>query len=454
MPKIYPDAHILESMRSQNLPWWKRIAELIDNSLDAHAASVEISFRYKTLSVIDDGIGIADPLAIVTLGRHDVHTGKSLGRYGIGAKDAWLCTGPVIEIDSVHKGIRRQLRVDVRELTKSQWEVPEPTESPTTDVSRTEIRIGIKAETNVPKWDGVCERLGWAFAPALQDGKQIVYREGAKLKPLAAARLPLLIDTIQERFEVDGKGVEITIGKLAPGQANKFGQFWIQYRHRMILESTIGTKGRCLGKMAGTIALGDGWHLAKNKDDLIDDQDALSEAIYTRIERLLGECESSAEEVETNVLKMELEDRLNAAMQVAKRARRNQTHETSGTALPAHTGRKHRNAAKVSDNPGNIIATADGQRRGFLIGFISEFSEMFGRFDSLGRTVILNLKHPVIAGWKADNNRDALLSAASVILANHDATTDGGQKLLACTLGDFLGAYVKLITSLATKATT
>lgn len=444
MPKAYPSAHILEALQSQTLEWWKRLAELIDNSLDADANRIAISFRAKHLTVIDDGFGVKDPQVIVTLGHHEKHSRKGLGCYGIGAKDAWLCTGPVIQIDSIHKGVRRRLSVDVRQMARNDWDIPETSCQETTEPSRTVIRIEMRQPA--PQWKGIADRLGWAFAPALNAGKQIIHTDTNT--PIMACKLPHLRNVVRDEFQVEGKPVSIEIGLIEDGELVLFGPFWIQYRHRSISSSGIGTKGRCLGKLAGRIVLGDGWQLSKNKDEFFCNRDLLEDEIFRRIEPLLTECESTAEQIQTDALRLTLDQRINAAMKGQFREKRDQTRETTGSKFPRFSGKKRRNATKTSDKPGSVEVEKQQLRRGFSIGFVSEDTEFFGRFDAMGKIVILNLNHPVIGVWKQDNNCDALLSAAGVILSHHDANTDGDQKIFGCAVGDFLEPYIKLVTSL------
>lgn len=442
MVSIRPDAHILESMQSQTLSWPKRLAELIDNSLDAQATRVSISFKGGCLSVIDDGIGIDDPTKVVRLGCHHRHGGQILGRYGIGAKDAWLVTGPVIEIDTVSCGVRRKLRVDAREVAKNDWNCDDPSEEPAEVERGTSIVIHRRSDQRPPNWKDLTDTLGWIFAPALMSGKQIIYRDTNT--PLVPVLVPPLLNTVADSFALDGKQVEINIGVLPPGVRPKKPDFWIRHQHRYILSSSIGTMGRCGGKLCGTISLGRGWKLSKNKDDLIGDTDELAQAIYSRISHLLDQCENDAEQIETNALKMELEGLLNTALR-SKREKRSQG-DSSGSIQPKATERKRRNAAKVSDNPGSV--TGPVSKCGFSLSFVHEDETQFGRFDARGKTVVLNLDHPVIAKAKRENNRDVLLSAASALIANYEATTDGSaQKVLGFAVSDFLSPFVHLLTS-------
>lgn len=447
MPKAYPKSSVLKAYRAQSLPWWKRIAELIDNSLDAGATRVTISFRKQTLSVSDDGCGAKDPVVLVTLGDHVGHGSPGLGMYGIGAKDAWLCTGPVIEIDSVHRGERRYLKVDARQMEKSDWDIPDVEYTPSDQPSGTTIKIGISGDQNAPQWQSLTERLGWVFAPGLHAGKQILFAD-AKL-PLVPTAMPPLDNCVTDTFEIDGKPVSICIGMRPSGAKIFNGPFWLQYRHRTIDRSTLGTNGRANDQLAGTITLGDGWKLAKNKDALLEVSDALAEAIHQRIAHLLEMCEHTAEQIHTEAIQTELEAWLNDGLKGTKREKR-QAGESTGTQHPAFTGRKRQRAEKTTDKPGSVIAL-DGQagpkRKGFHLSFAESDPTVLGFYDATAKTVSLNSANDVIRTWRRRGNRPALFSAVGAILANHDATMDGPQRLLGCAVGDFLGSYTKLVTS-------
>ena len=110
MPKIPPHPHMLLSKRNANLTYQLVLGELIDNSLDAGANRVQVTIdlQKKQIIVEDDGNGCDNLTAMVQLGSHYVQNTTSLGRYGVGLKDAWIWCGNVIEIDSVQDGCRRK----------------------------------------------------------------------------------------------------------------------------------------------------------------------------------------------------------------------------------------------------------------------------------------------------------------------------------------------------------
>lgn len=66
---ITPHVDLLGALRQQNLQWKSLISELVDNSFDAGATRVEITYGPgKRLEIRDDGVGCKDISAMLTLG--------------------------------------------------------------------------------------------------------------------------------------------------------------------------------------------------------------------------------------------------------------------------------------------------------------------------------------------------------------------------------------------------
>lgn len=450
MAKHVPSSRLIDSMRESGVDWWVRLAELIDNSFDASANRIVVDFKSGILSVSDDGRGIADLMKVVVIGERSDHESTLLGRYGIGAKDAWLATGPIISIDSVHRGTRRTITVDADKVANSDWDYPDPISETNAGPSGTIISITLSARSKKPSTPGIVERLSWAFAPALRDGKQIIYRG----EVLSAQSQPPLLNAVVENFEIEGKSVSINIGEFPLGHKPRSGPYdgpiWFQFGHRTLFADSTGTNARCYNKVGGTVVLGKGWRMLKNKTGLREsDRDELGEQVYHRIESLLNRSEESAEQIESTALISELESLLNQSLNGVRKEKRSKTDESkTGSIAPVSSGRKRSSATKSQKQPGSVTETT---RTGTKLAFADLDLSTFGKYEHGAKTVILNQLHPVIALARSEDNRDLLLSCLSVVIANHDATIEGGQKLLACSLGDFLGAYVKLITSLVKK---
>ncbi|MEU3303739.1 ATP-binding protein [Streptomyces sp. NPDC006678] len=95
--RLPPAARYLESLTHQGYGFEAAIADLIDNSIDAGAKNVVVSFlrdedRLVSLLVIDDGCGMDDNALDVamTVGGREGYSHKALGHFGAGLKAASL----------------------------------------------------------------------------------------------------------------------------------------------------------------------------------------------------------------------------------------------------------------------------------------------------------------------------------------------------------------------------
>lgn len=418
-----PNPHLMLSVRNQNLPWWKVLAELIDNSFDHGATRVAISCTNNILEIQDDGTGMKSVEAAITFGEHVASATTQLGMYGVGLKDAWLAVSDTIEIASTHKGKLSRLTVNINDLIANNWFGPQATHDEAVGAAGTTIRFHIRKQRNKPSND-VWSKLAWAFTPALESGRQIVRKFGSKRETLAAQKLPKIIERVTDAFDVNGKEVCIDIGIIAEGEQVTGQPFWVAYGHRMICASSLGAKGYSTLRMAGIIRLGKGWALTKNKDDLADFQPELDAAIHQRIAPLLEKAEKLTEELESSALKSELENLLNDSIGGAKREARTQTRESSGAIEPVNTGVVRRRAAKVTDNHGSVEDSIGRKRRGMTLGWFYDDPDVMGRFDSLTNQVNLNLNHPFVDVAKRENNRMALHAVAVAIYSEHLCNSD------------------------------
>lgn len=442
-----PNPHFMLSVRNQNLAWWKALAELIDNAFDHGATRVVINCSKDVVEVQDDGTGMKDIASAITFGEHTPGEKTTLGMYGVGLKDAWLATGDKIEIVSVHNGVRSSLTVDINDFD-DQWYGPAPTSEEALVASGTTIRLHLRKQRNQPGVD-VWATLAWAFTPALRDGRQIVHRSGRhKKKTLAAVSLPKLTDRVCESFEIGGKSVSIDIGIMAEGERMERGPFWVIYGHRILRGSGIGAKGFSTLRIAGTITLGKGWAVTKNKDDLADYSVELEEGIHSRILPLLQQAEQLTQDIESTALKTELESMLNSAVGDAKREARNANkRDTVGTVEPMNTGRRRRNATMIHELPGSVTASGGTKRRGITLGWCNLDDSEMGRYDNLSSRIDLNLDNPFVASVKQSQNTAALYSIAVALLSEYLCThKDGGKTLFEVeSFGKCYGLIMKSV---------
>lgn len=434
-----PTPHVLRSYCNSNLPWWKALAELIDNSFDHGATRIVISAAKGIVEVQDDGCGMKSIVSALTLGDHAPSATTKLGMYGVGLKDAWLSVGDKIEVTTVRGGVESWLMLDMNELDRN-FLGPVPTSKESVAASGTTIRLYLRKRRNLPGND-VWSSLAWAFTPALEAGRQIVRRDGSmKKRPLAPVKLPPLTDRVTEQFDVDGKPVSIDIGIMADGQKLERGPFWIQYGHRIIRDASIGAKAYSTLRVAGMIVLGKGWSLSKNKDDLADYSEELGDAIHQRIKSLLERAEKLTQDIESEALKSELESMINSAIGEARKESRQSPKESTGPILPGDTGRKRKRAAKIHLDQPDSVNASDGskskKRRGISVGWCYLADDAMGRYDGLSNRVDLNLEHPYVKAVKQTSNTPALYAIALALVAEY-ACNHRDRNLTAFAIHDF-----------------
>jgi len=450
MVHLPPDPHILASYANANLPWWKALAELVDNSLDAGATRVVIDVSNRVLTVSDDGMGCEDITAVFKLGDHKRRKSskKGLGRYGIGAKDAWLSCADTMEVASCRGNVATLMRVNYTEWMQNNWHVPDPECKGSNDPTGTTIRLPLRNGKNVPT-DDAFKMLAFAFTPALSRGIQIVKSVRGKRTPLPPVEMPLRNDVVQAEFDIDGKSVKIDIGILPDGVVVERGPFWLIYDHRIIEATSLGAGQYSVRRVAGTITIGDGWALAKNKDDLSESQDRLAEAIFNRVEHVLKKADQLAETMESAALRGELQQMLNSAVSEAnKKKEARGKGELTGAVEPKNTGRKRTQASKTQDGIGSILSPGRSTRKG---GYVLDWCEIdpsiLGKFDRSGMRVSLNLNNGFVSQAKASCNRMALTHCAFSLIADYCCRHDqNGRPLLRFSFNDFpqaLGCLVK-----------
>ncbi len=96
-------------------------------------------------------------------------------------------------------------------------------------------------------------------------------------------------------------------------------------------------------RVGGSIVLGKGWKLSKNKDDLTQHKEQLHDAIFVRIEPMLQKAAALSESIESAQLRCELEQSLNAIIREAngvnRRREARSPGESHGSVLPKYSGR-------------------------------------------------------------------------------------------------------------------
>jgi hypothetical protein len=449
---LTPRAHLLESHANGNMPWWKALAELIDNSLDAGARRVSIERCGKKIIVSDDGNGVEDVSAMFRLGEHKKSSSTKLGRYGIGAKDAWLSCSDVMKVVSTKDGVKTTLQVDYHELVRNSWQCQDPTQESTELPNGTSLEFKLRSDKRAPGREAI-DMISWVFSPAIKDGLQLLVGEGnSKQRPevLKPVEMPDLHDVVDSSFDIDGKLVRIRIGILPEGISLARGPFWLVHGHRVICETSLGIKGG-VGRMGGTITLGTGWRLSRHKDDLTENKDRLEDAIYTRIEPILEKASAIAETLEIASLRAEIESMLNEALGEVLEKRRGKGGGKSGSVEPKNTGRKRRNASESDPMiAGSVELPASVGKMSKLRGIKFDWCDMegdtMGKFDPLGGRVSLNTNNPFVSAMRESRNVLAQQVCVCSLLADYASRHSDGQKLFSFQYTDFAQTVGRLVT--------
>jgi hypothetical protein len=445
MVHLPPDPHVLASFANQNLPWWKALAELVDNSLDAGATRVVIDVTNRVLTVSDDGSGCEDITAVFKLGDHKRRKSskRSLGRYGIGAKDAWLSCADAMEVLSYRGGFETKMRINYKEWASNDWNTPDPVSMASEKPTGTIIRLPLRHGKNIPSEDAFGS-LEFAFTPAISRGIQIVKSKNGRRVPLIPVEMPMRDDVIQAEFDIDGKSVKIDIGILPNGVTIERGPFWLIYDHRIIESTSIGAGHYSVRRVAGTITIGDGWALAKNKDDLSESHERLADAIFVRIEPILKKADQLAETIDSAALRGELQSMLNSAINQANKVKEKRTKGTSvGSVEPKNKGGTRQRATNVQEGQGSVLSL--GARSGRNGGYVFDWCELdkssIGKFERSGMRVSLNLNNTFVQEIKANNNREAMFAIVWSLIADYECRHDReGTPLLKFSFDDFPSA--------------
>jgi len=427
-----PKGDLLYSYANANLKWWIAFGEWIDNCLDAQAATIAFEITKTSLLITDDGVGCADPGALVQFGEHVKHSSTRLGRYGIGGKDAALWVGGInssIDIHSAHGGMMRSLNVVWLDYANDEWFVDEPearalgpSESTGTSI---EIRPVARKPPHGQLWQELMAELGYVFSPALKQGHQIKFKgpsTGNRWAPLTRWELPKFDgEIVDAQIEVNGRSARVYCGVVAAGEPNLRAGFTYSHRWRVIERASAhGCGDYSPARVCGFVEIDASWPLTKNKDGVSRDADAL----YAEVERVarpvLERAEAVGMELQSRQFLMKVNARLNAHAAAADRKAKRSRGPRHGTQTPTGTGAAHTQAKH--EQPGQTFHAARG--RGLNVDYVD-----LGRPDELGQVkipsrILLNVANPMIAQCRREQNVEAIVIAAASLIGFHGSQSD------------------------------
>lgn len=409
---------MLVGMKDNSHFHWKDVVgELIDNSFDAGAKRVSVQFGPpKTFCVSDDGRGCGNMERMLTIGDH-YNTKATLGRYGVGLKDAacWLWGEMRINTETdktAHKAVIEWGKL----AAQASWNIPDPEAVAITGNTGTTLTFR-NIHRSFPDYKKMIDDISYFFAPALWGGCQIVMGTGRK-KPIAIApwTLPEMTNVIEDTFQIEGKQVKIRVGIVKEGVENKRMGFTYCHGHRVLMNTAAGAKGHSVSRIAGTVELGKGWTLSRNKDSVLDKHfPDLEAAIYYRCGNIIHTAEEQSQRIESSALANKVTDGLKALMEEKRKESRPNKGDSSGTVKPKATGVKRRRAANTKPGDKVMNALRSGSVR---MEWDPSMNGELGRVDLLGGVIYLSPNHKRLAYHKANRNHDALIDACMALFAN------------------------------------
>lgn len=433
MISIAPETALLESLRRQRLSWREVIGELIDNSFDAEATRITITFRKRALSVEDDGTGCDDLARMLRLGHHYKRPGTKLGRYGVGWKDAACWLWGTSRIVSTAGRQQQSLTVSWPRLARSsRWEIEDPVTEKTTRPTGTLIEFTDICR-QVPRLEILADDLGFLFAPALRSGRQILLRHGRRRLPCVAYRLPPLDDTIEDSFEVDGRGVSLRAGIVKQDEKNARPGFVFLHEHRVIEHSALGSDGYNVARIAGEVQLDDRWALSKNKTEVVEAREELGNAIRDRCLVIFEKAKLQAQQTRLADFDRRIEGRLKNLMN-ARVVRSDDGPpaevETSPPKSPRPPGTSGSTRQKKPKRTVDSDDLLQDLRSGINIAWVDTGKPADAGSAMLGPVkVMLNLSNPYVSKIRDNENEDAAVCVAVTLLLDAILKRDQRERM-------------------------
>jgi hypothetical protein len=397
--------------------------ELLDNSTDAGASEIEITFNGDELIVSDNGRGVPDLETMLAIGGHQSTSEDEddIGRYGVGFNDAASRIGHIVQVDTCNGMARLRSRVDWTKINDS-WTV-DYSERPASAADGTFTRLTFSGlDRKLVKFPpSLIDDFEYDFSPGLRNGLKITIN-AERLKPKDP---PALLEEMRIDDFFEDRHFRLLAGIKADGsEPNRFG-YDVAYKNRLILRRD---HRQAFGDYSPSRIycylelLGDGeedWALAKNKQ-YFSERDALYEFLLPKIEPLL----KKADEMGTDLKFRNLENLgsflLSGAAkrfirEMRKRGKRTESADSDDDSTAKETGRKRRKAQKAdAGSPGSVAADRSG---GILrVKFDCKDPDRIGFVQEAASYTVIHLNPDFPFDYE---NPDALASLSISLYANY-----------------------------------
>jgi hypothetical protein len=182
---VPPSTGEIKAMIHANMDLKTCIAELIANSLDQNPTRIDLILDKKTqvpsFSISDDGNGCFELKKMIRIGSHVASKKDTIGRYGVGFKDAVIWLGDLVTVDSMtRKGKKEMALADWQGmLAVDSWNVGFMNDSART-IHGVTVKVSDLRGHRFRGWNMVPRYIAELFSAAIDagiiitvDGKQV-----------------------------------------------------------------------------------------------------------------------------------------------------------------------------------------------------------------------------------------------------------------------------------------
>lgn len=413
-----PTPAMIIAMREKTFNWRLAFCELIDNSFDAKADRIRIEMRNRKMRFVDNGVGAENPAILLVQGRRKQHSGQTLGRYGVGASDAFMWLYGTTTITSCDGKFTRHTQVRWSDIAEMQdW--PQLTVS-TGDKNRgvesgrlfekngTCIEIDGHIRNN-PPYENLVKDLGFTYWPGLEkQRRKITFYQGKKAIEVTPFKPPRFkqneFRTVT--FEVNGKKVTATGGNVMENAENRHPGFNVSYDYRVIYDSDERAAGdKSVDRFFCHVELDSRWMLGRNKDRIGGSANDEAE-LWSRLGDEFGDLIDKSNDRELRLALANIEEWLEGAMEYRSRvAVKRDSGEGKGSHPKTGTGSEQGTAAKVK--PGSRKLKT--KRGSISVDIIDGSPNEVGRVSIQGSRIAVRLYRqfpPVAAALKSSDMND------------------------------------------------
>lgn len=220
-------AEIKAMIHATNMDLKISIAELVANSLDQNPTKIDLHLDRRStqsanwsFTISDDGNGCPELKKMIKIGSHVPSKEGTVGRHGVGFKDAVIWLGDFVTVDSMTRKGKKEMAIgDWQEMIAlDRWKVGFMHDSALATHGVTVKVTDVRAR-RFQAWKQVPRYIAELFSAAIDAGIVITV-DG---KPVLSIPQPLLTDAVQFEGTFDGLGFKGEAGILADKKSGMSG---------------------------------------------------------------------------------------------------------------------------------------------------------------------------------------------------------------------------------------